>query len=100
VPTYSYSCPDCGGFDRIRPMAEAAGEAHCPRCDRTSRRVWSAPALRALDPALRGALDAQAGSADAPQLVTSLPPRSAADRRRSPAMRRATDPRHALLPRP
>jgi putative FmdB family regulatory protein len=98
VPTYSYSCSVCGGFDRIRPMSEAAGETSCPDCGRSSRRIWSAPSLRGMDPSLRGALDAQSRSADVPQVVTSLPPRSAADRQR--VMRRATDPRQARLPRP
>lgn len=98
MPTYSYSCAVCGGFDRIRPMAEAGEQTSCPDCDRPCRRIFAAPALRGLDPALRVALDAQVRSADAPQVVSAVPQRSGADRRR--VMRRATDPRHARLPRP
>jgi putative regulatory protein, FmdB family len=100
VPTYSYSCVVCGSFDVVRRMAEVGMETSCPDCGRTSGRVYGAPALRGLDLGVRRALDAQERSADAPTVVTSLPPRSAADQRRSPVMRRSTDPRQARLPRP
>jgi hypothetical protein len=56
--------------------------------------MFRAPALRALDPGLRRALDADARSADTPQVVSSVPGRS---RRTNPI---TTDPRHARLPRP
>ena len=98
MPTYSYSCSVCGGFDRIRPMAEAGEQTSCPGCDRPSRRIFAAPALQGMNPALRGALDAQVRSADAPQVVSTVPRRDGADRGR--VMRRATDPRQARLPRP
>ena len=98
MPTYSYSCVVCGDFDLLRRMADAGTEGTCPGCDRSGRRRYGAPALRSLDPALRGALDTQSRSADAPQVVTSLPARTGTDRRR--VMRRATDPRQARLPRP
>ncbi|AGB21062.1 putative regulatory protein, FmdB family [Mycobacterium sp. JS623] len=94
LPTYGYRCRCCGGFDLVRPMAEAATTAPCPACGETSSRVFRAPALRALDPGLRRALDADARSADAPQVVSSVPGRS---RRTTPI---TTDPRHARLPRP
>lgn len=94
MPTYSFRCPDCGGFEMRRPMAEADHPARCPRCSAAAQRVFGAPALRGLDPALRRALDADARSADAPDVVTSVPGRS----RR--ATRITTDPRHARLPRP
>lgn len=100
MPTYSYRCGVCGHFDVVRPMAEAGMETGCVQCGRDSRRVYGAPALRGMDVGLRLALDAQVSSADVPQVVTELPSVSAADRRRSPVMRRATDPRHARLPRP
>lgn len=98
MPTYSYSCVVCGEFDLLRPMAEAGAEVSCPTCDRSGKRRYGAPSLRGLDPALRGALDAQVRSSDAPQVVTSVPRRTGADRRR--VMRQATDPRQARLPRP
>lgn len=100
MPTFSYRCGVCGQFDVVRPMIDAGMETGCVQCGRDSRRVYGAPALHGMDIGLRLALDAQARSADAPQVVTELPSVSAADRRRSPVMRRATNPRHARLPRP
>jgi len=99
VPTYSYSCVVCGAFDLVRPMAQAGAPATCPECDREGRRVYGAPTLCAMQPVLRRALDAQHRSADAPQVVTSVPSRSS-DRRPGRVQRRATDPRQARLPRP
>jgi len=33
VPTYEFRCPECGDrFDLVRPMADAADPADCPRC--------------------------------------------------------------------
>lgn len=95
VPTYSYSCVVCGGFDVVRPMAEAGRSADCPGCGRSGRRIYGAPALRSLQPGLRRALDAQHRSSDAPQVVRSVP---TAGRRR--VQRQVTDPRQARLPRP
>ncbi len=94
MPTYSHTCPTCGTFDRIRPMAAASAPADCPQCERPARRVFGAPALRSLDAGLRGALDASHRSADAPAVVTSTP------RRTGRTQRRASDPRQLRLPRP
>ncbi|HXV93615.1 MAG TPA: zinc ribbon domain-containing protein [Pseudonocardia sp.] len=96
MPTYRFRCARCGAFDLVRPMARSGEAASCPECGAEARRVFGAPALRALDPAVRGALDASAKSADAPEVVTSVP---SAGRRRRPT-RITTDPRHATLPRP
>lgn len=95
MPTYSYRCPVCGPFDLVRPMAQASEAASCPACGGGGTRVWGAPALRALDPGVRRALDADARSAHEPAVVGSPPPRPA--RRRT---RTTTDPRHLRLPRP
>jgi putative FmdB family regulatory protein len=91
VPTYGYDCAACGAFDLIRPMAQAGDPADCPDCGEPGRRSYGAPALRSLDPALRRALDASAGSAEAPPVV-GAPPRH--------APRYTADPRHLRLPRP
>ncbi len=94
MPTYGYACGTCGDFDVIRPMATAGAPALCPRCGEAGRRVFGAPALQSMQPALRGALDAQHRSADAPEVATTLPPRTGR------FQRRVTDPRQARLPRP
>jgi putative FmdB family regulatory protein len=94
VPTYTHRCPICGEFDVVRPMSASGTAAPCPDCGTTTARVFGAPSLRAVDPGLRSALDASGRSADAPDVVTSLPGRN---RRATPVTR---DPRHARLPRP
>ena len=94
LPTYAFRCAQCGGFDLVRPMAEARATAVCPSCGEADRRVFVAPALRALDTGLRQALAAGEQSADSPQVVTSVPGRS------RPTARITTDPRHHRLPRP
>ena len=94
LPTYSYACPTCGTFDVVRPMAAVSAPTDCPQCERPARRVFGAPALRSLDAGLRGALDASHRSADAPAVVSSLPPRTGR------IQRRASDPRQLRLPRP
>jgi putative FmdB family regulatory protein len=94
MPTYGFRCASCGEFDLVRPMAAASSAADCPDCGAAAARVYGAPALRGQDPGLRRALDASARSADAPEVVTTVPGRG----RR--AIRTSTDPRHARLPRP
>jgi putative FmdB family regulatory protein len=93
VPTYSYRCADCGAFDVRCAIAERTREQHCPQCGRPATRLITAPALRGLAGAVRGALEASERSADAPEVVTSLP----RSRRATPI---TTDPRHLMLPRP
>jgi putative FmdB family regulatory protein len=94
LPTYGFTCGSCGDFTVVRPMAEASALAVCPACGQSGRRMFAAPALRALNPGLRRVQDASERSADAPQVVSSVPGRS----RR--ATRITSDPRHARLPRP
>ena len=94
MPTYGFSCGRCGDFTVVRPMAEAGATAICPGCGQSGRRMFGAPALRALDAGHRRAHDASERSADAPQVVSAVPGRS----RR--ATRITSDPRHARLPRP
>ena len=93
MPTYGYDCVHCGAFELVRPMAQVAEPAACPQCGNPGRRVWGAPALRGVDPAVRRVLDASARSADAPNVVRAIPP---SDRR---GFNYTTDPRHQRLPR-
>ncbi|WP_445188155.1 FmdB family zinc ribbon protein [Pseudonocardia sp. Cha107L01] len=93
MPTYGFRCGRCGPFDVRRAMADLSELERCPHCAEPASRVFGAPALRAGDPGMRRALDAQERSAHQPAVVTSTPP----SRRRTPV---STDPRHARLPRP
>jgi putative FmdB family regulatory protein len=93
VPTYGYDCAGCGGFDLVRPMSQASEPAECPGCGESGRRVFGAPSLRSVDPALTRALDASAHTAEAPGVVDRVP----SSRRRT---RYTSDPRHLRLPRP
>jgi putative FmdB family regulatory protein len=93
VPTYGYDCVTCGAFDLVRPMSQVDAPAPCPSCDEPGRRLFGAPSLRSLDPALTRAVDASARTAEAPGVVDRLP----SSRRRT---RYTTDPRHLRLPRP
>lgn len=94
MPTYTHRCPVCGEFEKVRPMADSGTAVNCPECGTATSRVFGAPALRAVDPGMRRALDASVASADAPAVVSSVPDRS----RRATAVTR--DLRHQALPRP
>jgi putative FmdB family regulatory protein len=94
MPIYEYACATCGGFDVFWPMAAAGAPADCPACGEPGRRIFSPPVLRSLSPGLRSALDTQARSADAPDVVAGPPPST------TRRQRLATDPRQARLPRP
>jgi len=94
MPSYAYRCGACGAFEVRRSLAEPSDRVcPCPSCDRPGRRVFEAPGLRAMAPALRRALDAGERSADSPTITSG--PRPGA--RRTPT---SSDPRHQRLPRP
>ena len=93
MPTYGFDCARCGTFDLVRPMAQASEPAVCPACGKPARRTWGAPALRGVDQAVARALDISVRSADAPEVVSAVPPRRG-------GARTTTDPRHRRLPRP
>jgi putative FmdB family regulatory protein len=97
VPTYSYGCPRCGPFDLVRPMAESGADATCSHCGAAARRAFGAPALRALSREATAALEKGERSAEAPEVVSTVPAAGRASRSR---VRYTRDPRHALLPRP
>ncbi|HEX5372065.1 MAG TPA: zinc ribbon domain-containing protein [Aquabacterium sp.] len=58
MPTYDYACPDCGGFDALRSLAQRNEPALCPDCGTASPRVFvSAPRLACLSSSTRLAMD-------------------------------------------
>ncbi|MQA14312.1 MAG: zinc ribbon domain-containing protein [Pseudonocardiaceae bacterium] len=92
MPTYTYRCTEDGTFDVRRAIADRNGREPCPWCGRAASAVFVAPALRRTPAAVRGALTSAERSADAPEVVTVVPPCS----RATPITR---DPRHLRLPR-
>jgi putative FmdB family regulatory protein len=67
MPTYEYACPDCGGFDAFRSMAERNEPATCPECTTLSPRVFvTAPRLACVGSNTRRAIETNERSAHAP----------------------------------
>jgi putative FmdB family regulatory protein len=70
MPVYAFTCPGCGAFDLMRPMAESAAPALCPTCGSQARRLFTPPGVaRLARPALR-ALEMEEKSAHEPEIVT------------------------------
>jgi putative FmdB family regulatory protein len=78
VPTYGYDCTDCGAFDLVRPMAQASAPASCPRCGEPGRRLLWCTIIEVARCRLTRALDASAGTAEAPGVVDRVPASPAA----------------------
>lgn len=71
MPVYAFACDRCGGFDVVRPMAEATVPATCPACGSRARRVFTPPGLRTLSPAVRTGREMEEKSAHEPDLVAT-----------------------------
>ena len=67
---YEFTCEDCGPFELLRPMAEAAAPASCPSCGTTARRVFTPPGLTVLTAPMRHVLNEEDKSAHEPDVVT------------------------------
>lgn len=74
MPTYTYSCPQCGPFSLFRPMSHSALPAPCPSCRAGTSRVYEAPHLGGLSPALERAITQAERSAEAPRVTRHIPP--------------------------
>ncbi len=97
VATYEYRCDQDGLFDISRRLGTAPESAACPICGGDARRVFSVSMVRSGSrPGWVAAMDRADKSRFEPDVVTSLPPLSAANRmpalQMTPALRR--------LPRP
>lgn len=66
---YAFTCEDCGPFELLRPMAEAAAPASCPRCGAAARRVFTPPGLAMLAAPMRRVLNEEDKSAHEPDVV-------------------------------
>jgi putative FmdB family regulatory protein len=69
MPIYAFACTDCGPFEVLRPVAQAAAEASCPACHSNAQRVFTAPGLGRLDTSLRRALDMEERSGHEPDVA-------------------------------
>jgi putative FmdB family regulatory protein len=74
MPTYDYACPDCGGFDAFRSLAQRNDPCACPGCGAASARVFvSAPHLACVAPGTRRAIETNERAAHAPRSSTDGP---------------------------
>ena len=48
MPTHDYACPDCGGFDAFRSLADRNQAAACPDCGHAAARVFATATRLAL----------------------------------------------------
>jgi putative FmdB family regulatory protein len=55
MPVYEFSCPSCGGFEVVRPMAEAGDPMRCPRCAGAAQRRFGVPGGRHVPAAVSAA---------------------------------------------
>lgn len=92
MPYYEFVCRACGSFDRFHRMAEVPDTAACPDCTRSARRRMTTGALLHTGSTAMRLLDATAGTADRPAVVSTPP---AGTRNRI-----TRNPLHAKLPRP
>ena len=75
MPTYVFSCPDHGRFDRIFRMSEVCDHTPCPSCGSAARRAMAAPMLNLGDSTARRLIDATTATSDRPQVVSAIPGR-------------------------
>ncbi len=80
MPTYVFRCA-CRDFSVLQPMSEVRPTHPCPDCGADAARVFTPPALLGTPAGLRRGIEAAAASAEAPQVVRSIP--NAAPRPRS-----------------
>ncbi|SFE81502.1 FmdB family zinc ribbon protein [Blastococcus tunisiensis] len=73
MATYVFRCPSCSDFDVIQPMSSLTPTHPCPSCTAESHRVFTAPHLATIAPGLHRAIGAADASAEAPQVVRSIP---------------------------
>lgn len=64
MPLYEFRCKDCGIFDEWRTMSESSNPAHCPNCQESAQRIFSAIGIR-----LNGAMRLRKTENPEPQLV-------------------------------
>ena len=73
MATYVFRCPDCSVFELVVPMTAVRPVHDCPECGAESVRVFTSPALARTPAALHRAVASAEASAEAPQVVRSIP---------------------------
>lgn len=91
MPTYTYSCQDCGPFNLVRTIAQRSDPTWCPECGSEGHRAFTAPYLSRVNHALEAAIATAGISSETPAVTRHIPPAA-----RPPAPSR---PRSAPLPR-
>lgn len=94
MTTYTFRCRECGPFDARFPIGTAPDRSSCPGCGGSSSRMITAPGIAGGRNPYRSAVERTMATADAPQVVSSLP---GAVRRPQPV---TSNPLHRKLPRP
>ncbi len=75
MATYQYRCDQDGLVETALPIGTAPQELSCPACGGHARRVFSTPLLALADRRAMSLIDSTEKTRDAPDVVTSLPPR-------------------------
>lgn len=73
MATYTYRCSHCDTFDVLVPMSAVQATHTCPGCGAEASRVYNPPGLARMPRGLHRAADLAAQSAEAPQVVQSIP---------------------------
>ena len=53
MPSYEYTCAQCGEFEAWQPIAEAMAPLPCPECHQPAARMLSSPHVRTSGAGLR-----------------------------------------------
>ena len=96
MATYLYRCTTHGDTEVARPIGSAPPTWSCPVCQAECARVFLPPLLSLAPHRVVAAIDRAERSADAPEVVSSLPTQGV--RRRTPMA--PPNPAYQRLPRP
>lgn len=91
---YQFLCDEHGGIALRAAMGTAPSTLPCPDCGEQARRVFSAPMLTRAPGAMTKAFERAERSANAPEVVRSIPPQA-----QRPRQRYTHDPTHRRLPK-
>lgn len=99
MPLYEFRCPEGTTFEAQFSMATVPQSLPCPECDgAATRRISTVRLSRANSPEAR-LIDSTQRSAEAPEVVSSVPGRSSSPGR-SARPTHTSNPLHQRLPRP